>query len=414
MNEPPKEDSNNSRFLTKPLIIIYITVFFDLVGFGILIPLLPFYAESFGASPFATEMIFAVYSAMQFIFSPLLGSLSDKYGRRPILFFSLLGSVIGYLVLGFAGSLWMVFLGRIIAGITGGNISAAQAYIADSTSKENRAKGMGLFGAMFGLGFVFGPAIGGILSRFGNNVPFLFAAVLALGNAIALYFFLPESRKKSSVPQRGNRLKLLFSTFINPKFTPLLLLYFLVVMSFSMLTASFALYTMFQFGYDAEQNGFLFFYVGVLALIFQGVLFSRAVATFGERQVVVFGSFLLSISLFAVPLINPQHGGLPGLLIGMAVFTLGNALSTPALSSLSSKIADDDEQGRVLGTMQSAASLARAVGPLLGGVLLNNSLNKIDDFTLRRTFWTASAIMFLAVLIALSIAKKNRKTELHA
>ncbi|MEP7038779.1 MAG: MFS transporter, partial [Acidobacteriota bacterium] len=186
---------DDEKFFTKPLLIIYLTVFIDLVGFGIVIPALPFYVESdaFRATPFEIGILFASYSLMQFIFSPILGGWSDKIGRRPVLFFSIIGSAIGYLLIGFAFALWMVFAGRIVAGITGGNISTAQAYIADVTTIKNRAKGMGFFGAMFGLGFIFGPAIGGILSRYGISAPFFFAAALSFLNATLLYFILPES-----------------------------------------------------------------------------------------------------------------------------------------------------------------------------------------------------------------------------
>src|SRR5256886_14728254 len=179
----------------SPLLVIFVTVFIDLVGFGIVIPVLPYYAEGtkFGATPSQVGLLFASYSIMQFVFAPVLGRLSDKYGRRPVLLASLLGTALGFLILGFATTLWMLFLGRIIDGISGGNISTAQAYIADVTTKEDRAKGMGLIGAAFGLGFVFGPAIGGVLSRWGINVPFLFAGGLALGEAGLLFFFLPRA-----------------------------------------------------------------------------------------------------------------------------------------------------------------------------------------------------------------------------
>src|SRR5947199_954125 len=179
----------------SPLVVIFITVFIDLVGFGIVIPVLPFYAEGtkFGANPRMVGLLFASYSVMQLIFTPVLGRLSDRHGRRPILFFSLLGTSLGFFILGFATTLWMLFLGRVIDGVTGGNISTAQAYIADVTTKENRAKGMGLIGAAFGLGFIFGPAIGGILSRWGIHVPFFFAAALCFANAALLYFTLPET-----------------------------------------------------------------------------------------------------------------------------------------------------------------------------------------------------------------------------
>ena len=179
----------------SPLLVIFITVFIDLIGFGIVIPVLPYYAEGtrFGATPREVGLLFASYSVMQLFFAPVLGRLSDKYGRRPVLLFSLLGTCVGFLILGFATTLWMLFVGRIIDGISGGNISTAQAYIADVTTKENRAKGMGLIGAAFGLGFVFGPAIGGVLSRWGIHVPFLFAGGLAFANAVLLYFTLPET-----------------------------------------------------------------------------------------------------------------------------------------------------------------------------------------------------------------------------
>src|SRR6185437_10212343 len=172
----------------SPLIVIFTTVFIDLIGFGIVIPVLPFYAQgtAFNATPRTVGILFASYSLMQLIFAPILGQLSDKYGRRPILFLSIIGTGIGFLVLGLATTTWMLFAGRILDGITGGNISTAQAYIADITTTENRAKGMGLIGAAFGIGFVFGPAIGGILSRWGIHVPFLFAATLCFANAILL------------------------------------------------------------------------------------------------------------------------------------------------------------------------------------------------------------------------------------
>src|SRR5919205_428801 len=179
----------------SPLLVIFVTVFIDLVGFGIVIPVLPFYVEGtkFDASPRVVGLLFASYSIMQLIFTPILGRLSDRYGRRPVLFFSLLGTSLGFFILGFATTLWMLFAGRIIDGITGGNISTAQAYIADVTTEENRAKGMGLIGAAFGLGFIFGPALGGLMSRFSPEAPFFFAAGLAALNATALYFLLPES-----------------------------------------------------------------------------------------------------------------------------------------------------------------------------------------------------------------------------
>jgi DHA1 family tetracycline resistance protein-like MFS transporter len=406
-------ETGSEKFFTKPLIIIFVTVFIDLIGFGIVIPALPYYVESetFQATPFDIGLLFASYSLMQFIFSPILGGLSDKYGRRPVLFFSLIGSAVGYLFIGYAFALWMVFAGRIIAGITGGNLSTAQAYIADVTTRENRAKGMGLFGATFGLGFIFGPAIGGILSRYGIHVPFVFAAVLSFVNAILLYFILPETVKKGAATatkesgKRRNRLVELFESLRDARFGTLAAIYFFLITAFSIMTYAFVLYTIFRFGYSAEQNGYIFAFIGSLSVIFQGGFFNRMVYKFGENPLVVVGCLMMTAGFFVIPFIAPDFGGLIGLLAVVSLMAIGNAIASPALSSLASKISSEEEQGKALGVMQSSASLARAIGPALGGVLLNNSLNQVDNSTIQRTFWTAAAIMIIAVLVAVYFAR---------
>jgi multidrug resistance protein len=404
----------------SPLIVIFTTVFIDLVGFGIVIPVLPFYAEGtrFNASPRMVGLLFASYSVMQLIFSPILGRLSDKYGRRPVLLISIIGTGIGFVILGFATTLWMLFVGRILDGITGGNISTAQAYIADITTKENRAKGMGLIGAAFGLGFVFGPAIGGILSRWGVEVPFLFAAGLCFANALLLYFTLPETvtpDHPARVSAAGGRgFSQLIQSLKNPRLGFVLTIYFLFIVAFSIMTTSFSLFTMFRFGYDAQHTGYLFAYVGILAVIVQGGLIGRLVKRFGELSLVITGAFLFAGSLFAVPFVGPQTGGLLALLIGGGLFSIGNSLSAPSLTSLASKSVGAADQGSVLGVTQSVASLARAVGPTLAALLIHSAIayrggdgepHFMSDHSLFVTFWTASAIMFVALLLAVYFAR---------
>lgn len=399
----------------SPLLVIFTTVFIDLVGFGIVIPVLPFYAEGtrFGATPREVGLLFASYSVMQLFFAPVLGRLSDKHGRRPVLLFSLLGTAIGFFILGSANSLWMLFLGRIIDGISGGNISTAQAYIADVTTKENRAKGMGLIGAAFGLGFVFGPAIGGVLSRWGIQVPFLFAGALALANAVLLYFTLPETitpdhpaRTSAAAGRSWHRL---FSSLRNARLATVLAIYFVSIVAFSIMTASFSLFLMFRFGYDAFHNGWVFAFVGIVSALIQGGLIGRLVKRFGEPPLVIVGTLLFTVSLFASPFVTPVVG-IIGILLTGFLSSVGNALNAPTLTSLASKSVSENEQGTVMGVAQSVASLARAVGPALAAFLIysviayrgfDGHFHNMSDRSILRTFWTAGSIQFLGFLIAI-------------
>ncbi|MBC7910409.1 MAG: MFS transporter [Pyrinomonadaceae bacterium] len=399
----------------SPLLVIFITIFIDLIGFGIVIPVLPFYVESdrFNATPRSVGLLFASYSVMQLIFSPILGRLSDKHGRRPVLLLSLIGTGIGFLIMGFATTLWMLFAGRILDGITGGNISTAQAYIADITTPEERAKGMGIVGAAFGLGFIFGPPIGGILSRWGIAVPFLFAAALAFANATLLYFTLPET-VTADHPARArspeSRWALMQRSLKHTRLAFVLLIYFLFVIAFSIMTTTFALYTMYRFGYDAQHNGYLFLFIGTIAAIVQGVFIGKIVKRFGELPMVVAGALLFTISLFAVPFVGPRAGGLVALLLITGLLSIGNSLATPALTSLTSRSVGRGEQGSILGVTQSAASLARVVGPLLSAFLIYSATSPpqhISDNSVRATFWTASAIMFIAFLAAIYFMRSH-------
>jgi DHA1 family tetracycline resistance protein-like MFS transporter len=406
----------------SPLLVIFITVFIDLVGFGIVIPVLPYYAEGtrFGATPREVGLLFASYSVMQLIFSPVLGRLSDKYGRRPILLISLLGTCIGFLILGFATTLLMLFIGRIIDGISGGNISTAQAYIADVTTKEDRASGMGLIGAAFGLGFVFGPAIGGILSRWGINIPFLFAGGLAFANVILLYFTLPETITRDH-PARvsaasGRGWKQLIDALRQTRLAFVLAIYFLSIVAFSIMTTVFSLFMMFRLGYDPWHSGWIFAFVGIVSAVIQGGLIGRLVKRFGEPTLVIAGGLLFTVGLFVSPFVEPAIG-LIGILSVAALSSIGNALSAPSLTSLGSKSASAAEQGSILGVMQSVASLARAVGPTVAAVIIysavahtgyDRQMQNMSDASILRTFWTAAAIQFVAFLLAVYFARAYR------
>jgi DHA1 family tetracycline resistance protein-like MFS transporter len=319
----------------------------------------------------------------------------------------------------------MLFAGRIIDGITGGNISTAQAYIADVTAKEDRAKGMGLIGAAFGLGFTFGPAIGGILSRWGISVPFLFAGALALGNAVLLYFTLPETVTPDH-PARASaatgRWTQLLAALKNPRLAFVLVIYFMFIVAFSIMTASFALFTMYRFGFDAAHNGYLFMYVGIIGAIIQGGLIGRLAKKFGELPLTVVGALLFAASLLAIPFTTP-HTGL-WLLLGVGgLFAVGNGLATPSLTALASKSAGPAEQGGVMGVTQSVASLARAVGPTLSAWLIYSAVatpgadgkpHHLSPQSFLHTFGAAAAVMFAAFLIALYFARAHSREYARA
>jgi DHA1 family tetracycline resistance protein-like MFS transporter len=254
------------------------------------------------------------------------------------------------------------------------------------------------------------------MSKFGIHVPFFFAAGLSLVNAIALLLILPESIKPgvpAAIEKKGGRLHDILDSFKNKDFREINIIYFLLVTAFSIMTYAFVLYTAFRFSYTPEENGYLFAYIGFFAIIGQGVLFNRLVERFGESALIVAGCLLMVFSLFAVPLVGPQSGGLIALLIGTAVLAFGNAFASPGLTSLASKTAGEHEQGSAMGILQSVASLARVIGPVIGGILLNNAVNTIDDHTLYRTFWTASGIMFVAFLVAIYFAR-TAKIQDHA
>jgi DHA1 family tetracycline resistance protein-like MFS transporter len=373
----------------SPLVVIFITVFIDLLGFGIIIPLLPFYAESFGASAFAIGLLGTSFSLMQFLFSPVWGRWSDRIGRKPIILVGLLGSCVSYVAMALAGSLTLLFIARIIGGIAGANIPTAQAYIADVTTPENRAKGMGMVGAAFGLGFIFGPAIGGLLSRYSPETPMWFAAALCLGNFIAAWFLLPESRRLSAATKTLGRMEAFRHALTKPTLVLVLALYFMVTMAFSAFEATFALFSEAKFAYTAASIGFLFAFIGLILSIIQGVLVGEVVKRIGERRLIPIAILLISISIGLIPFV----WNVPTLLMALGVLAVGMGFNNPSLSSMVSKLAHADDQGGILGLASSLASLGRVVGPAWGGYLY-------DAYGMTTPYLSAAGVMFAAFVVS--------------
>ena len=385
----------------SPLAIIFVTVFIDLVGFGIVIPVLPLYAERFGASPVVIGMLLGVYSLMQFVFAPILGKLSDRVGRRPVLLLSILGTSVGFFLMGWVRTLWLLFVARIIDGITGGNISTASAYIADVTPAEGRSRGMGLIGAAFGLGFIFGPAIGGLLSHISLAAPFFFAAALAAANAMAVYVLLPESLSPDQRRHAQARTSIadIFRGNGGWSLAAVMATYFLTTVGFSLLTATYPLFTERRFGYGATQNGYIFAAQGVLSATIQGGLLGWLLRLFTDKGLVVAGTILLAAGMLALPMSTT----VVMLLIATAGIAVGHGLVAAPLNGLASKKVSGTAQGRVLGVMQSAASLARIVGPVLGGWLLGHDASWLPASFGKTPYWTSGAIMLAALTLALTL-----------
>ncbi len=387
----------------SPLFVLFLTVFIDLIGFGIVIPILPLYAEHFHASPVAIGWLTGIYSGMQIIFTPILGKLSDRLGRRPVLFVSIVGTAIGFALMGLAHSMTLLFAGRIIAGITGGNIAIPQAYIADVTTPQKRSRAMGLIGAAFGLGFTFGPLIGGVMSRISYGAPFFFSAGLAIINAGLIYLLLPESLspEQRARPQEKASIAEVFHHQRGAMFGVVLATYFFLVVGFSIMTTLFALFTEKRFGYDAQANGYMFGFVGIVSVIVQGGLIGRLIKIFGEVALARTGMVLTTISLAVLPLCN----GLASLLLVSAGLSAGTGFASPPLSGLASQMVESNWQGRALGLLQSGGSIARLLGPLLGGWLLTFDLHKSVAYYGYTPFFAGSALCFIGVLFAFSFKK---------
>lgn len=386
----------------SPLLLIFLTIFIDMVGFGIVIPVLPLYAQHFHASPWQIGLLFATFSFMQLFFAPLMGRWSDRIGRRPVILLSVIGTAVSFLILGFAKTLWMLFLGRMVDGVSGANISAAQAYIADITPPEKRSASMGILGAAFGLGFVFGPALGGLLGHYAIELPFFVAAGMALLNSIAIFFLLPESlppeKRKSKLVKQPS----LWVTIQEIRQTPVMVVMVCVLLSttaFSLVTSLFTLFTQYRLHWGTKENGILFAGIGFMGVLIQGGLLRKLVPKTGEKPLVIIGCVLLALSMLILPLPFQANVILP-VLIGSVFMACGNSLVTPLLSGLASKLSPEASQGSILGLLQSVSSFARMTGPAIGGVLLNqDAVFRFLPFGMT-PFLFATCLMLAALYVA--------------
>jgi len=385
------------------LSLIFLTVFIDLLGFGILIPILPSFAvKELGVDETAVGIAIAIYSFVQFIFNPILGRLSDKHGRKPVIVMCLLINALGYVIFAFTSSYLILLVSRIVAGVGGSSIAVAQAYIADVTTKEDRSKGMGLIGSAFGLGFVFGPLIGGFLSKLGYMETGLGAASFSFIAFVVTMILLPESLiDRSGFVQTKRKLlntDAILKAFKNPNLAILISLFFILTFSFANIYGTFALLGLQVYGFTDLQNGYMFGIIGFSSAMVQGGLIGPLTKFLGKKKILIIGSFLIMITLALIP----YAGNFLWLAVVGIFLSLGTGMLQPTLLSLISEVASEAEQGITLGVNQSLSALARMFGPLWGGFAF-------EFFGYPFPFLTGAAFMFLIVLAAIFYIPKRIK-----
>ena len=374
--------------MSRPLLIIFLTIFVNLIGFGIIIPLLPFYAETFGASPLQIGLLFAIFSVCQLVAAPVLGDLSDRYGRRPVLIFSLAGTVVSFVMLALAHSLTMLFLARIVDGLSGGNISTARAYVADITEPKDRARAYGFIGAAFGLGFVLGPALSGVLARISITAPIWVAAALTLAATAMAWLWLPETVHRAQAGT-GNPFRFLPGLLRRPIIGRVMAIDFVYWFAFAIFQTTFALFAERRFGFDVPRTGYFFAAFGVLGAVVQGGLIRPVVARLGDK-----GTFILGLVCAVVGLVGAALApSVVALSVALVPLALGIGFGHPTVASLVSRAAHGDEQGRVQGAAGAVESLGRTIGPVWGNAALQHYGNAMP-------FVSAAGVLVMMVVLA--------------
>jgi DHA1 family tetracycline resistance protein-like MFS transporter len=389
----------------SPLLFLFVTVFVDMIGYGIVIPLLPFYVRQYASGAVLIGLLGSLYAAMQFVGGPFLGGLSDRAGRRPVLLLCLSGASLAYLLLGLADTLLLLVTAVALAGGAGGTQATAQAYIADSTAPEDRARGLGLIGAAFGLGLIAGPVLGGLLSLFSLGAPAFAASALALSNVVFGLFVLPESlpaEHRASTPiLRLNPVSQLGGVLKMGDIRALLLAVFLLNLSFAGLLTNFPLFSNVRFGWDATGNAFFFAFVGVCAVLTQGVLLGRLQPLFGEGQLLLGGLSLMALNLGLIALV--PSGWMLYPVVG--VLAVGTGLAIPSLTALISRRVSGQEQGKVMGGQQAILSLTLILGPVIAGLAF-------DHLGGPAPYWIGGFLAALALLVAAATLLPKRRKNL--